>query len=86
MYGLSTSGEIKLQFTPFWGGGKQGWSDSVRVGIIKSHNFFCLTFYPDEIAHSNLANRELFNDFLDVVVRGRKVALHTISRLMPIEA
>ena len=42
MYGLSTSGEIKLQFTPFWGGGKQGWSDSVRVGIIKSHNFFVL--------------------------------------------
>ena len=42
MYGLSNSGKEKLQFTPFWGGLKPGWSDSVRAGIIESHNFFVL--------------------------------------------
>ena len=40
MYGSSNSGEEKLQFTPFWGGPKLGCSDSVRAGIIESHNFF----------------------------------------------
>ena len=42
MYGLSNSGEEKSQFTPFWGGPKSGWSDSIRAGIIESHNFFVL--------------------------------------------
>ena len=42
MYGLPDSGEEKLQFTPFWGGLKPGWSDSVRAGIIESHNFFVI--------------------------------------------
>ena len=42
MYGLSNSGQEKLQFTPFWGGPKPGWSDSVRAGSIESHNFFVL--------------------------------------------
>ena len=42
MYGLSNSGEEKLQFTPLWGGPKKRWSESVRVGIIESHNFFVL--------------------------------------------
>ena len=41
-YGLSNSGQEKLQFRPFWGGPKPGWSDSVRAGIIKSHNLFVL--------------------------------------------
>ena len=41
-YGLSNSGEEKLQFTPFWGGPKPGCSDSVPAGIIESHNFFVL--------------------------------------------
>ena len=41
-YGLSNSGEEKLQLTPFWGGPKPGCSDSVRAGIIESHNFFIL--------------------------------------------
>ena len=41
-YRLSDSGEEKLQFTPFWGGPKLGCSDSVRPGIIESHNFFVL--------------------------------------------
>ena len=42
MYGLSNSSEEKLQFTPFWGGPKPGWSDSVHAGYIESHNFFVL--------------------------------------------
>ena len=42
MYGLSNSGEQKLQFTPLWGGPKPGWSDSVGARIIESHNFFVL--------------------------------------------
>ena len=42
--------------------------------------------YPGEISHSNSANRELSNNVLLVVVRRRKVALHTGSHLMPIEA
>ena len=41
-YGLWNYGEEKLQFTPFWGGPKPGCSDSVRAGIIESHNFFVL--------------------------------------------
>ena len=41
-YGLSKSGEEKLQFTPFLGGPKPGCSDGLRVGIIESHNFFVL--------------------------------------------
>ena len=43
-YGLSNSGEEKLQFTPFWGGPKPGCSDGLRAGIIESHNLFvCLS-------------------------------------------
>ena len=41
-YGLSNSGEEKLQFTPFWGGFKPGSSDGLCAGIIESHNFFVL--------------------------------------------
>ena len=41
-YGLSNSGEEKLQFTPFWGCPRPGWSDGFRAGIIESHNFFVL--------------------------------------------
>ena len=58
----------------------------LRAGFMESRNFFCLTSYPGEISHSNSTNRELSNDVLVVVVRRRKVALHTGSRLMPIEA
>ena len=43
-YGLSNSGEEKLQFTPFWGGPKPGCSDGLHGGIIESHNFFVLGF------------------------------------------
>ena len=39
-----------------------------------------------EIANFNSPNRELSNDLSDVVVRRRKVALHTSSHLMPTEA
>ena len=85
-YGLSNSGEEKLQFTPFWGDPKPGCSDGLRAGIIKSHNFFCLRSYPGEISHSNLPNQELSNDVWDLAVRRRKVALQTISHLTPIEA
>ena len=85
-YGLSNSGEEKLQFTFFGGGPKQVSSDGLRAGTIESHNFFCLRSYPGEIAHSNSPNRELSNDISDVVVRRRKVAPHTSSHLMPTEA
>ena len=37
---------------------------------------FCHTLYPGEIAHSNSANRELFNDVRLMEVRRRKVKLH----------
>ena len=40
MYGLSNSGQEKLQFTPFWGGPKPGCSEGLRAGTIESHNFF----------------------------------------------
>ena len=85
-YGLSNSGKEKLQFTLFGGGPKPGCSDRLRVGIIESHNFFCLRSYPGEIAHPNSAYRELSTDVLVLVVRRRKVALHTISHLTPTEA
>ena len=41
-HGLSNSGEEKLQFTPFWGGPKPGWSDGLCTPTIESHNFFVL--------------------------------------------
>ena len=41
-YGLSNSGEEKLQFTPFGGGRKPSCSDNVRARIVESHNFFVL--------------------------------------------
>ena len=41
-YGLSNSGQEKLQFTPFWGGPKPGCSDGLRARTIESHNFFVL--------------------------------------------
>ena len=41
-YGLSNSGQEKLQFTPFWGGLKLVCSDGLRAEIIESHNFFVL--------------------------------------------
>ena len=77
---------IKLQFTPFWGGPKLGCSDSLRAGIIESHNFFFLRSYPGEISHSNSANQELSNDVSLLEVLPRKVALHTSSHLTPTEA
>ena len=45
-YDLLNSGEEKLQFTPFWGGHKLGFSDSVRARIIESQNFFVLRPIP----------------------------------------
>ena len=41
-YGLSNSGEEKLQFTPFWGCPKRVCSDGLCTGTIESHNFFVL--------------------------------------------
>ena len=41
-YGLSNSGQEKLQFTPFLGGPKAVCSDGFRAGNIESHNFFVL--------------------------------------------
>ena len=41
-YGLSNSGQEKLQFTPFWDGPKPVCSDGLRAGTVESHNFFVL--------------------------------------------
>ena len=41
-YGLSNSGQEKLQFPTFWGGPKPGCSDGLRTETIESHNFFIL--------------------------------------------
>ena len=41
-YGLSNSGQEKLQFTPFWGGPKLVCSDGLRAGTMESYNFFVL--------------------------------------------
>ena len=79
-YGLSNSGEEKLQFTPFKGDPKPGCSDGLCTGTIESHNFFVLG--PILVkSHSNSPNRELSNDLSDVVVRRRNVALHTFHTL-----
>ena len=83
---MSNSGEEKLQFIPFLGGPKPGYLDRLRVGIIESHNFFCLRSYPGEVSHLNSANPELSIDVSVLVLRGRKVALYTSSYLKPIEA
>ena len=62
-YDLSNSGQENLQFTPFWGVPKP----APQTAFVPE--LFCLTFSPGEIAHSNLANRELSNDVPDLVVR-----------------
>ena len=41
-YGLSNSGQGKLQFTPFCGGPTPGCSGGLCTGNIESHNFFVL--------------------------------------------
>ena len=41
-YGLSNSGQEKLQFTPFWCVPKRVCSDGLRAETIESHNFFVL--------------------------------------------
>ena len=41
-YGLSKSGQEKLQFTPFLGDPKPVCTDGLRAGFIESHNFFVL--------------------------------------------
>ena len=67
-----------------------GWSQAGLLIQRSCRNYqkpllFCLRSYPGEIVHSNSAYRELYNDVLDVVVRRRKVALHTCSHLTPTE-
>ena len=42
LYGLSNSGQEKLQFTPFGCGPKRVWSDGLHAGTIERHNFFVL--------------------------------------------
>ena len=42
-YGLSNSGQEKLQFIPFGDGPKLVCSDGLRAGTIESHNFFVLS-------------------------------------------
>ena len=85
-YGLSNSGEEKLQFTRFWGWSQAGLLRRPSYRNYRKPKLFFLTFYPGEISHPNSPNRELYNDLSDVVVRRRKVALHTISHLTPTEA
>ena len=53
--------------------------------LSKVVTFFLMSYHGD-ISHSNSAKRELSNDISLLEVRRRKVALHTSSHLMPIEA
>ena len=84
-YGLSNSGQEKLQFTPVF-----VWSQAGMLRRPSRRNyrklFFCLRSYPGEVSHSNSPNRKLSNDISVLVVRRRKVALHTSSHLTPTEA
>ena len=41
-YGLSNSGQEKLQFTPFWGGPNRVCLNGLHAGTIECHNFFVL--------------------------------------------
>ena len=41
-YGLSNSGQEKLQFPPFWCGPKPGCLGGFCTGTIENHNFFVL--------------------------------------------
>ena len=84
-YGLSNSGQEKLQFTVF-GVVPSPYAQTAFAPELSKVITFCLRFYPVEISHSNSPNRELSKDFSDVVVRRRKVALHTGSSLTPTEA
>ena len=52
----------------------------------RKRQLFCLRSDAGEISHSNSPNRGLSNDLSDLVVRRRKVALHTSSHLTPTEA
>ena len=85
-HGLSNYREEKLQFTPFGGWSQTGLLRRPSCRNYRKPYIVCLTLCPGEISHSNSAHRELSNDVLVVVVRRRKVALHTSSHLMPIEA
>ena len=85
-YSLWNSGEEKWQFTPFWGGPKQGSSNGLRAGFIESHNFFVLGPILVKLHIRTRLIESFPTVFLDVVVRRRKVALHTISHLTPTEA
>ena len=60
-YGLWNSGQGKLQFTPFGGGPKPGFSDSLCTGTIESHNFFVLGPILVKLHIFYSPNRELSN-------------------------
>ena len=56
-YSLSNCSEEKWQFTPFGGGPKPDCSNSVRAGIIESHNSFVLR------PKNNLLKTKMSNQF-----------------------
>ena len=70
----------------FWVGTGKADKTALVQELSKAITFFCLRSYPGEISHSNSAKRELSNDVSLLEVLPRKVALHTSSHLMPIEA
>ena len=85
-YGLSNSGQEKLQFTPFWGGPKPVSSDGLRAGTIESHNFFILGPILVKF-HIRTLLFERFQTFFRTWWCGKKkVVLDTSSHLMPTEA
>ena len=78
-YGLSNCSEEKLQFTPFLGVPKPGCWDSLRSGIIESHNFLVLgpilvKFHIDD--YIILAG-------IPVLCTGQPYFLFTLNRLFP---
>ena len=79
-YGLSNSGQEKLQFTPFWGGPKPVSSDGLRAGPIESHNSFVLS---PILVKFHIWTR-LIKSFPTIFQTW--VGLHTSSHLTPTEA
>ena len=61
LYGLSNSGQEKLQFTPFGVVPSRAAQTDFVPELSKAITYFSLRSYPGEISHSNSPNRQLSN-------------------------
>ena len=88
-YGLSNSGEEKLQFTLFWGGPKPGCSDGLCTGTIESYNFLVL---GPILVKSHIRNRlidgfpTIFQTWWCAVEKLHFIPFHTLRQLKRDEA